>query len=38
VATGSYLNAATTREPVAVLGSAATSRLGIDRLFPGERV
>lgn len=38
VAAGSYLNAATAREPVAVLGYAAAQRLGIDRLFPGERV
>jgi putative ABC transport system permease protein len=38
VAQGRYLNAATARLPVAVLGSAAARRLGIDRLFPGERV
>jgi putative ABC transport system permease protein len=38
VATGSYLNAATAREPVAVLGAAAAERLGIDRIYPGERV
>jgi putative ABC transport system permease protein len=38
VATGRYLNAATAREPVAVLGAAAAQRLGIDRLYPGERV
>jgi putative ABC transport system permease protein len=38
IATGSYLNAATAREPVAVLGSTAAQRLGIDRLYPGERV
>jgi putative ABC transport system permease protein len=35
---GSYLNAATAREPVAVLGAAAAQRLGIDRVYPGERV
>ena len=35
---GRYLNAATAREPVAVLGAAAAQRLGIDRIFPGERV
>ena len=35
---GSFLNAATAREPVVVLGYAAAQRLGIDRLFPGERV
>ncbi|MBV8064760.1 MAG: ABC transporter permease [Actinobacteria bacterium] len=38
VAAGSYLNAATEREPVAVLGYAAAQRLGIDRLYPGERI
>jgi len=38
IAAGSYLNAATAREPVAVLGYAAAQRLGIDRLYPGERV
>jgi putative ABC transport system permease protein len=38
IATGTYLNAATAREPVAVLGYAAAQRLGIDRLYPGERI
>jgi putative ABC transport system permease protein len=38
VAAGTYLNAAMAREPVAVLGAAAAQRLGIDRLFPGERI
>jgi putative ABC transport system permease protein len=38
VVQGEYLNAATAREPVAVLGSVAAQRLGIDRLFPGERI
>ena len=38
VAQGSYLNSATAREPVAVLGAAAAQRLGIDRAFPGERI
>jgi putative ABC transport system permease protein len=38
VAHGSYLNAATAREPVAVLGSAAAQRLGIDRIYAGERI
>jgi putative ABC transport system permease protein len=38
VAAGEYLNAATAREPVAVLGYAAAQRLGIDRLYPGERI
>jgi putative ABC transport system permease protein len=35
---GHYLNAATAREPVAVLGAAAAQRLGIDRVFSGERI
>ena len=38
VAQGSYLNAATAREPVCVLGAAAAQRLGIDRVFSGERI
>jgi putative ABC transport system permease protein len=38
VAQGSYLNAATAAEPVAVLGPAAAQRLGIDRIYPGERI
>src|SRR5581483_949370 len=38
IAEGTYLNPATAREPVAVLGYAAAQRLGIDRLYPGERV
>jgi len=38
VAQGRYLNPATAREPVAVLGGAAAARLGIDRLYPGERI
>jgi putative ABC transport system permease protein len=36
VAAGSYLNAATAKEPVAVLGATAAAQLGIDRVFPGE--
>src|SRR5262249_25982272 len=35
---GRYLTAATAREPVAVLGAAAAQRLGIDRVWPGERI
>ena len=35
---GRYLNAATAKEPVAVLGSAAARRLGIDHIYPGERI
>ena len=38
LARGSYLNAATASQPAAVLGAAAAQRLGIDRLFPGERI
>ncbi len=38
VAAGTFLNAATARQPVAVLGYAAAQRLGIDRIFPGERI
>jgi putative ABC transport system permease protein len=38
VVQGSYLNAATATEPVAVLGAAAAQRLGVDRLYPGERI
>jgi putative ABC transport system permease protein len=38
VAEGTYLNAATAREPVAVLGASAAARLGIDRIYPGERI
>ena len=38
VAQGRFLNAATAREPVAVLGAAAAQRLGIDRVWPGMRI
>jgi putative ABC transport system permease protein len=38
IAQGSYLNAATAREPVAVLGVAAAQYLGIDRIWPGQRI
>jgi putative ABC transport system permease protein len=38
VAQGSYLNAATASEPVAVLGASAARRLGIDRVYPGEKI
>jgi putative ABC transport system permease protein len=38
VAQGTYLNAATENEPVAVLGYAAAQRLGIDRIWPGEKI
>jgi putative ABC transport system permease protein len=35
---GSYLNRATGSAPVCVLGAAAAQRLGIDRVYPGERI
>jgi putative ABC transport system permease protein len=38
IAQGRYLNAATAREPVAVLGAVAAQRLGIDRVYAGERI
>ena len=38
IAQGHYLNAATAREPVAVLGAAAAQLLGIDHVFSGERI
>ncbi|HEX6489899.1 MAG TPA: ABC transporter permease [Gaiellaceae bacterium] len=38
VAQGRSLNAATARLPVAILGAAAAERLGIDRIYPGERI
>ena len=38
VARGHYLNAATAQEPVAVLGAGAAQRLGIDHIYPGERI
>jgi putative ABC transport system permease protein len=38
VAEGAYLNAATGRLPVAVLGAVAAQRLGIDHVYAGERI
>jgi putative ABC transport system permease protein len=38
IVVGRYLNKATARLPVAVLGSAAAQRLGISRIYPGERI
>ena len=38
VAQGRFLNPATAREPVAVLGAVAAGRMGIDRIYPGERI
>ena len=38
VARGNWLNEGTAREPVAVLGSAAAKQLGIDRVYPDQRI
>ncbi len=38
IAEGRFLNAATAREPVAVLGAQTAQMLGIDRIRPGERI
>jgi putative ABC transport system permease protein len=38
IAQGEFLNAATAREPVAVLGAATARLLGIDRIQPGMRI
>jgi putative ABC transport system permease protein len=38
VARGDWLNEATARVPVAVLGSAAAERLGIERVHPDQRI
>ncbi len=38
IAQGRYLNTATAHEPVAVLGAVAAQRLGIDRIWPRERI
>jgi putative ABC transport system permease protein len=38
VARGDWLNEGTAREPVAVLGSAAAERLGIDRVYADQRI
>jgi putative ABC transport system permease protein len=38
IARGHYLNAATAQEPVAVLGAATAQLLGIDRIYPAERI
>src|SRR5437763_8557699 len=35
---GAWLNPGTAREPVAVLGSIAAKRLGIDRVFADQRI
>ena len=38
IAQGRWLNPATERQPVTVLGALAAQRLGIDRVHPGERI
>ncbi len=38
LAQGRFLNAATARQPVAVLGAQAARLLGIDRILPGLRI
>jgi putative ABC transport system permease protein len=38
IARGSFLNAATAQEPVAVLGAVAAQRLGIDKIYSAERI
>ena len=38
VAQGRFLNSATEREPVAVLGATTAKRLGIDQVYEGERI
>jgi putative ABC transport system permease protein len=38
LANGHYLNAATAQEPVAVLGATSAQLLGIDHVYPGERI
>jgi putative ABC transport system permease protein len=38
IAQGSYLNAATARVPVVVLGAGAAQLLGVDHLWQGERI
>jgi putative ABC transport system permease protein len=38
MAQGRYLNAASAEEPVAVLGAVAAQLLGVDHIYPGERI
>jgi putative ABC transport system permease protein len=38
VAEGTYLSRATAREPAAVLGYWAAQRLGVDQVWPGEKI
>ena len=38
MAAGRFLNPATARQPIAVLGATTAQLLGIDEIFPGERI
>jgi putative ABC transport system permease protein len=38
LAQGRFLSAGTARGPVAVLGAAAAQRMGIERIWPGQRI
>jgi putative ABC transport system permease protein len=38
MSSGTFLNPSTATEPVAVLGASAAQRLGIDRVYPGEKI
>jgi putative ABC transport system permease protein len=38
LAQGEFLNSATQHEPVCVLGAAAAQLMGVDRIYPGERI
>jgi putative ABC transport system permease protein len=38
IARGNWLNQGTAREPVAVLGAVAAQQLGIDRVYPDQRI
>jgi putative ABC transport system permease protein len=38
IARGDWLNAGTAREPVTVLGASAAKQLGVDRVFPDQRI
>jgi putative ABC transport system permease protein len=38
IAQGAFLNAATARQPVCVLGAAAAAYLGIDKIWPSEKI
>jgi putative ABC transport system permease protein len=38
IARGAWLNAGTAHEPVTVLGAVAAERLGIDRVYPDQRI